>query len=429
MKTEIKYLFLIVAALYLGLVGMVMLRARPAAVAGGPPAGEVTLAAAGGAPHALARHWSGSGQVAALLGLNLDSTIAFELDQRGAPSVRYRVGGANAPEMRSATALGWDKGGAHLRWKDGTNEYEFIHANDSDRASLRVMRSRVGYLVPLASDRHAAAAPGGPAGMATVWPVLRDTARESWYLVAPRFIALVVLYLLVAGGFHLVVWILLKKRLASRKVQEGWPKKGRLLVEFGHSILVIFSMALFSYGSVFVIESGYSKVYKNVADYGWGYWFFSLAIIILLMDAFTYWTHRMMHHRSLFKYFHAIHHRSHHPSPWTTLSMSVNEIILNAIFMPAVLMMMPVHQQIAIVFTLWTLFKNVFNHLGFELFPNWINKWLVGATYHETHHMKFHGNYSSYFTLWDKLMHTETQTYRDNVERIRGNVEAQRQAA
>lgn len=424
MKSEIKYLLLIVASIYLGLVGLALMRAQPVTNPGVAPGGNVQLRDNTGVPHGLARHWSGQGQVAAVLGLDLGTTMRFTVDERGLPGLRYRIG-RDARDMRVGAAVAWKEGELRLRWHDALAEYEFVHAHDADSAKLLVTRNRVRYLVPLRSDARVA----GPSSMAAMGVVLRDTAREAWALVAPRFFVLLVLYVVVAGGFHLAVWGLLKKPLAPRKVQEGLPKKGRLLAECGHSLIVVFSMALFSFGSVFVMESGYSQVYRDVSEYGWGYWFFSLAVIILLMDAFTYWTHRMMHHRRLFKYFHAIHHRSHHPTPWTTLSMSVNEIILNAIFMPAVLMMMPVHQHIALVFTFWTLFKNVFNHLGYELFPAWINKWLVGATYHETHHMKFHGNYSSYFTFWDSLMNTQTQAYSENVERIRGKVEAARQAA
>ena len=62
-------------------------------------------------------------------------------------------------------------------------------------------------------------------------------------------------------------------------------------------------------------------------------------------------------------------------------------------------------------------------HLGHEILPKWINKtflkWLVTATHHEVHHMKFQQNYGIYFRFWDVWMGTEDKDYLKKFDQVR----------
>ena len=54
----------------------------------------------------------------------------------------------------------------------------------------------------------------------------------------------------------------------------------------------------------------------------------------------------------------------------------------------------------------------VINHAGVEVYGSGaihspIARWVVGATHHDQHHLKYRCNYGLYFTFWDVWMKTE----------------------
>jgi lathosterol oxidase len=56
----------------------------------------------------------------------------------------------------------------------------------------------------------------------------------------------------------------------------------------------------------------------------------SLALMLLLHDAWFYWTHRLMHHPKIFRHVHLVHHRSINPSPWAAYSFHPIEAVIEA---------------------------------------------------------------------------------------------------
>lgn len=60
----------------------------------------------------------------------------------------------------------------------------------------------------------------------------------------------------------------------------------------------------------FVAEvRGYSMLYENVADYGWGYTALSVFMFLLFTDFGIYWVHRIEHHPAIYKHIHKPHHK------------------------------------------------------------------------------------------------------------------------
>jgi sterol desaturase/sphingolipid hydroxylase (fatty acid hydroxylase superfamily) len=67
-----------------------------------------------------------------------------------------------------------------------------------------------------------------------------------------------------------------------------------------------------------------------VEEYGWGYFFISVAVMLVLHDAYFYWTHRAMHRPRLFKVFHRVHHLSTNPSQWAAFAFHPLEAVVEA---------------------------------------------------------------------------------------------------
>ena len=66
---------------------------------------------------------------------------------------------------------------------------------------------------------------------------------------------------------------------------------------------------------------------------------------------------------------------------------------------------------------------NVYGHLGYELYPkgfsrHWLGKWINTSVSHNQHHQYFKGNYSLYFTFWDRWMGTMRPDYEQRFEEL-----------
>jgi sterol desaturase/sphingolipid hydroxylase (fatty acid hydroxylase superfamily) len=243
----------------------------------------------------------------------------------------------------------------------------------------------------------------GDLGDWLVWAA--DTAART-------FATDLVYYLLGAGLTFLLLWVVLRGRLAHRRIDPAYPEGRHLRREILFSLVTLCVFALIGVGLTFAALAGWTRLYLDFGSYGWGYWIVSVLLLILLHDAYFYWTHRLMHHRLLFKHFHRLHHRSHNPSPWAAYSFAPAEAFVQGIFLTGIAFVLPLHPLAILVFILHQIFRNALGHSGFEIFPaRWqrhpLLKWINTTSHHHLHHSKGRGNYGLYFLWWDRLMGTE----------------------
>ena len=176
--------------------------------------------------------------------------------------------------------------------------------------------------------------------------------------------------------------------------------------------------------SVFVgYRLGIHRVYEDPAAYGWPWLFASFFLMLVLHDTWFYWTHRLMHHPRLFGGVHRTHHLSVAPTAWTAYSFSAAEAFVQALFLPVVLLVVPIHQAVIFAWMIWMVLRNVMGHSGTELLPRrwlagWWGRWMTTTLHHEMHHAYGHANYSLYFTWWDRWCATEHPEYRARLARL-----------
>jgi Delta7-sterol 5-desaturase len=144
---------------------------------------------------------------------------------------------------------------------------------------------------------------------------------------------------------------------------------------------------------------------------------FSVVLVLFVHETYYYWLHRLMHHPLIYKHIHKAHHDSITTSAWTSFSFHPTESILQALILPTLCLVVPLHSSALVVILLTMTTTSVINHLNTELYPkdfdtHWFGKWWIGATHHSLHHSQFKYNFGLYFTFWDKLMHTESPQYR-----------------
>lgn len=222
----------------------------------------------------------------------------------------------------------------------------------------------------------------------------------------------------VAAGAVFAVTYLLAGPLAGRKIRSSSPRRKQMLREVGASIRTSAIFALGGVVSVIGSDAGIMKAYADPAAFGWGYFFFSLATLIVLHDAWFYWTHRMIHDPRLFRGWHRLHHKSHNPSPWTAYSFNTGEAAVNAAFMPAILLFLPASHLAVFIFLAHMILRNAVGHSGYELYParrsgRPLFDWMTTTTHHDLHHAQAGWNYGLYFTWWDRLCGTEHPLYHE----------------
>lgn len=221
---------------------------------------------------------------------------------------------------------------------------------------------------------------------------------------------------------YYVIWVKFKSFFARFKIQKSMPRPEAIWIEISQTIIALFCTSLLSFRVGFMENYKFSYIYDDIFEKGILYYIFTLVFIFILADAFYYWAHRLMHHKSIYKYTHKIHHNSVRVTPFTTISVNVSELIITSTFILIVMSFLPMHRSILLIFAAVSLLKNIMIHLGHEILPKKLNNtwlsWLVTATHHEIHHMKFQQNFGIYFRFWDVWMGTEDKDYLKKYEQV-----------
>ena len=246
---------------------------------------------------------------------------------------------------------------------------------------------------------------------------LPNFSDPLWFflLIVGFFMIVIGRYLLIAGLFYLVFhkWFFL--RFKQRKINNKTYKPGQFKTEFKWSCITSLIFSISGALTVLIWQKGFTKAYSKIDEYGWWYLPVSLVTIMILHETYYYWLHRWMHHPKIFPIVHKIHHDSNITSPFTAFSFHPLEGILQAVFMPMVIFVLPLHYYVIIINLTIMTFSSVINHLDIEIYSSSFlkgpGKWLIGATHHSLHHRQFKYNYGLYFTFWDKLKKTESPLF------------------
>jgi sterol desaturase/sphingolipid hydroxylase (fatty acid hydroxylase superfamily) len=223
-------------------------------------------------------------------------------------------------------------------------------------------------------------------------------------------------YAIFAIGVWLVLWVVLAKPLAGRKVRPQSPPARQMILEF---LISMRSVAVFSTVALvtFMAErAGLLTGPARAAAWGPVYFWAILAAMIVAHEAYFYWAHRTMHHPSLFHAFHRRHHKSHNPSPFTAYSFDLGEAAVMAAFVPAWVLLVPTPWGVVGLLMLHQIVRNTLGHSGYELMPanrdgRPLFDWLTTTTHHDLHHARAGYNYGLHFTWWDRWMGTEHPSY------------------
>ena len=250
--------------------------------------------------------------------------------------------------------------------------------------------------------------------------------QQSFEAILKIFSISIFRYFLIAGIPFLVCYNLLGKRLIKSKIQKRYAARNDFIREIVHSLktTVIFTAIL--YIALYTPFNGLTKIYTDLSEYPLWWLFASVVISLIIHDTYFYWMHRLLHHPTIFRYIHLVHHQSTNPSPWASYSFDLIEAFTEGAVLLVIVIIMPMHLLSIALFLIVAFMINVYGHLGYEIAPMWLRQTLLfelvnTSVHHNLHHSKFKGNYGLYFRVWDRLMGTEHPDYVKEYDRIQEN--------
>ena len=244
--------------------------------------------------------------------------------------------------------------------------------------------------------------------------------------LSPFIIVLIIFlrYAIIAAIPFLIYYVWKRKKWSYKKIQAKFPKNKDYFREFLYSMLTIFIFGGIAISLMHPAIKPYTKFYEDINTYGSGYFFLSIFMCIFLHDTYFYWTHRFMHLKPIYQFFHKTHHKSTNPSPWAAFAFHPAEAVVEAGIVVLIVFTFPIHPFAIIAFILFMMVYNVYGHLGYEIYPKGLikhplGKWLNTSVSHNMHHQYFEGNYGLYFLYWDYWMGTLRKDYKEQFEEVK----------
>lgn len=132
-------------------------------------------------------------------------------------------------------------------------------------------------------------------------------------------------------------------------------------------------------------------------------------LLCLIHEFGFYWTHRLSHHPSIYRF-----HKVHHEYKQNTVLASQHEHPVDYIITiatPALLSISIVqpHSITVMMFITWAVFTNLDDHVGYS-FPWSPVRWFIFSArtdQHEFHHSKNMGCFASKLNIYDKIFNSE----------------------
>jgi lathosterol oxidase len=250
--------------------------------------------------------------------------------------------------------------------------------------------------------------------------VLFTGTKSFWSILIVVFLR----YLILAAIAFLIFYVLKKESWRFRRIQQKFPLRKDYWREILYSIITTFIFAAVGYGIFATPVVRYTQLYLKIEEYGIAYFLLSIVLMMVFHDTYFYWTHWLMHRKSIYRWVHKTHHLSTNPSPWAAMAFHPLEAFVSALVVVFIAFLFPFHPLALGLFLLFMMVYNVYGHLGYELYPNGFSKsafgkWINTSVNHNLHHQTFNGNYGLYFLFWDRIMGTVQSTYDDKFDEVK----------
>lgn len=146
---------------------------------------------------------------------------------------------------------------------------------------------------------------------------------------------------------------------------------------------------------------------------GWVAW----PLAILLLDAWTYYWHRINHRIPVLWRFHRVHHSDPHMDVTTANRFHTGEIIMSSILRVPLIILLGVSIEQLALYEIIMFAVVQFHHANIGISAKWdriLRLFIVTPYMHKVHHSRWqqetNSNYSSLFSIWDRLFRSFRMT-------------------
>lgn len=246
---------------------------------------------------------------------------------------------------------------------------------------------------------------------------------SKWLVTLAPPIVLTLHFMLIASGLYMIFYVWKKAQLLYLKIQQRYPAKKDIAREIRYSVYTSIIFTVVIVVVMWLSANDYTLIYRPIDKYGYGYFVFSVFLMIFIHDAYFYWTHRLLHWKPLFKKVHIVHHMSLNPTPFSAYAFHPVEALVEVGIVPVIVFLVPYHYMALTIFSGYALVMNIMGHMGYEFFPKSFSKnkavnWHNTATHHNMHHKYVKYNFGLYFNLWDSWMKTNHPKYEEHFEQV-----------
>jgi lathosterol oxidase len=168
----------------------------------------------------------------------------------------------------------------------------------------------------------------------------------------------------------------------------------------------------------YVGRGGPSALYFDAGPHGLWYLPVSAILCFFAIDAGLYYSHRLLHRRTLFRYVHRWHHRYTAPVIFTTTAVHPVEFLTFQFFLVLPAMLIPMHAGVYVVVVAYTYLIGMIDHAG--VIVRWRLPFHSDNRFHDDHHVHFHCNYGHHTALFDRLHGTVRRANRRYGEHVFG---------
>ena len=248
---------------------------------------------------------------------------------------------------------------------------------------------------------------------------MTDESRTFLLIVLVGYLFRALGYLTISS----IAWKIFYKK--KHKAMKIFPKNWLFIPKFEiKNSLLSLAVFSFSFGAIYLLRDT-TKFYLDFNKFGVTYFLIQIVLLVVIHDAWFYWTHRLLHIKKIYTLVHARHHYSVNPTPYAGLSFHPLETILDGAIMPIIIFIIPLHPLAILTWFVIMIFHVTYIHIGFEFMPYWwhknpLTKWFVTPTHHNIHHgpKGMNTNMGLYFIFWDKVMGTLASDYHQRFEQI-----------
>ncbi len=180
---------------------------------------------------------------------------------------------------------------------------------------------------------------------------------------------------------------------------------------FNTVLIRMFAYVPFLLLTVYAEEEGWG-ISRLLGLVGW----LEIAISIIVLDLFDYWWHRANHRVRFLWRFHKAHHSDTYMDVTTALRFHPGELLISFLVKTSWIIIWGPTVIAWFLFEALVSLSAQFHHSNFD-FPDrvehWLSKIIVTPRYHAAHHAvdREYGdaNYSTIFSLWDKIFITYSE--------------------